>query len=185
MSKQRRMVYKNLWRDDNWVKIIKEKHGFANGILLISMIVDADDEGRNEIIPKYTSPDVFFDTNITADNIIEMLDNIKLNWHSIVFYSSGKRLFYQFAKWSEYQILRTDRVRKSTFPQPNEKTLLITTINDFFNNSANKDIKSTPIKIKKIPTKKTDKNDDDLLKKKEQIRKNIVNANPKKIEKLK
>ena len=117
---KKRYLCPTLMKSNNWQILSSElNYGSANGILLITLILNADNEGRGKISPTdFKSIFFIFKEEWNNENSIkEMLDNIHELSDNISFYRQNNNIFYQVNKWEKTpQILGRIYREKSTFP---------------------------------------------------------------------
>lgn len=87
-------------------------------LLFIGIIINADDDGRLKASPRYLKALVFpYDNDITP----EMIQEWRTKCHElklIQVYNLNGSEYLRLPGWLEHQIIRKDRYRPSTIPQP-------------------------------------------------------------------
>ncbi len=108
---QRRMVYTNLWQNEDFARMSK-----LSRLLYIGLITLADDDGRLKGNTTLLKSQVFpYDSSIKVDDIkkaVKEISNAKL----IVFYKEGDGYYIQHPNWIKYQSIRKDLYKPSKIP---------------------------------------------------------------------
>jgi hypothetical protein len=109
---KRRMISTDLWEDEHFNRLAdKEK------ILFIACISNADDEGRLSANPANLRAIAFRFEDISLNRIDELVENIAKQLKNFKVYSVNGCKYIQLEKWSDYQTLKTDRIKPSKFPE--------------------------------------------------------------------
>lgn len=95
----------------------------------VGLIVYADDEGRIKANPKYLKAKIFPGDFLTENDLIQMLKSLS-ELGIILVYQVVDTPYIQHPKWTTWQKIRSDRLRPSDCPPPNENASLLITFND-------------------------------------------------------
>ncbi|MEM7124994.1 MAG: hypothetical protein AAF702_01625 [Chloroflexota bacterium] len=128
---KKRMIHISFFEDEDVAKLSIEAR-----LMLIGMIVLADDEGRLKINTKYLRSKIFPYDDFTTQRISELLAEVHNTLENVHFYESNGKKFAQFEKWYEYQNLRKDRIIKSKIPSPHNDNQVTTTCQPTDNQTA-------------------------------------------------
>lgn len=135
ITNKKRYLSPSLMKNTSWQPLSSEpKYNSANGILLMTLILNADNEGREKINSANIKSSLFiFKKEWNNENSVkEMLENIHKLSNKITFYRQSDDIFYQINNWEKTpQILGRIYREKSTFPVLTKNNKICQKINLF------------------------------------------------------
>ncbi|HBX15871.1 MAG: hypothetical protein UV20_C0009G0053 [Candidatus Magasanikbacteria bacterium GW2011_GWA2_42_32] len=113
MAIRKRTIQPSIWQDPDFGTLSPLAQ-----LIFIGCITQADDEGRLNGHPAVIKSSLFPYETMTLEQIFDGLQEIINKVMNFIYYSVDGQFYIQLKNWGKHQILREDRLIKSTFPQP-------------------------------------------------------------------
>lgn len=111
---QRRMLYANLWQNEDFAKLSDK-----GKLLYIGLLTLADDYGRLKNNPSVLRSQIFlYDDDLKNSEVAELVKKIA-DVGLIELYQNDEYLYHP--NWFKFQILRKDRLGRSLCPSPDNQ----------------------------------------------------------------